>query len=222
MKRHHLYHTLQARHPSVLFHGDIARPEIALTFDDGPHPRDTPQVLDALAKHKIRATFFLIGQSIEQYPQLARQIHEGGHQLALHCYRHLPFPLENASTLKRQLDQSRTAIADICGIPPDSIQHVRPPYGFFNRKTLSLLNEWGYHLVLWNNMPLHFVQPVSWTIKQIEERVTPGSVIVLHDGKGHGSKVAQILNIVIPQLKTKGLDFVTINQMQNSITGETK
>jgi peptidoglycan/xylan/chitin deacetylase (PgdA/CDA1 family) len=226
---HRLYRKIQTRHPNVLLYGDISRREIALTFDDGPHPRDTPQVLDVLAKHDIRATFFLIGQSVEQYPQLVRQIHQSGHQLALHCYRHLPFSIENASTLKRQLDRSRRAIAYACGISPKSIRHVRPPYGFFTDKILSQLNEWGYHLVLWDNMPLHFIQPTAWTIKQILELTVPGSVIVLHDGKGHGSKVAQILNIVLPQLKAQGFEFVTIEQMQSGlsqqagdITGETK
>jgi peptidoglycan/xylan/chitin deacetylase (PgdA/CDA1 family) len=205
-----------------LFYGDTFRPEIALTFDDGPHPRDTPQVLDVLEKHGIHATFFLVGQSVEQHPHLVKQIHQSGHQLALHCYRHLPFPMESASTLKRQLDQSRTAIARACGISPESIRDVRPPYGFFTAKTLSLLEEWGYRLVLWDNMPLHFLQPFQRTIAQIIERTVPGSILVLHDGKGHGAKVAEIVDVVVPQLKAKGFEFVTIEQMQNSNTGESK
>lgn len=214
-----LYRTLQRRQPGVLFYGDASRPEIALTFDDGPHPRDTPQVLDVLAKHGVSATFFLIGHEVEQHPNLVRQIHQSGHQLGLHCYRHLPFPLENASTLKRQLDRSRTAIAHACDISPTTIRYMRPPYGFFTARTLSLLTDWGYRLVLWDNMPLHFLQSISWTVKQIVEPTRPGSVIVLHDGKGHGAKVARILDIVLPRLKAKGFEFVTIEQMQSSGPG---
>ena len=214
------YHALQKRHPNVLSHGDTSRREIALTFDDGPHPRDTPQVLDVLAKHNVRATFFLIGQSVERYPHLAKQIYQSGHQLALHCYHHVPFPIESASTLKGQLDQSRNAIADACDIPPETIRDVRPPYGFFTSKTLSLLNEWGYRMVLWNKMPLHFIQPTSWTIKKILRPTLPGSIMVLHDGKGHGAKVAQIVDIIVPQLKAKGFEFVTIEQIQKPLTGE--
>jgi len=214
------YHALQVRYPGTLFHGDISRPEIALTFDDGPHPRDTPQVLDVLEKHEVTATFFLIGQDVERHPHLVRQIHQSGHQLALHCYHHLPFPMENASTLKGQLDRSRDAIANACSIPPETIRHVRPPYGFFIAKTLSLLNEWGYQLVLWDNMPLHFVQPVSWTIKQLVEPTAPGSIIVLHDGKGHGAKVASIVDTIIPMLKAKEYDFITIDDMErNNLNG---
>lgn len=210
------YRNLQRRHPGVLFYGDTSRPEIALTFDDGPHPRDTPQVLDALAKHGVRATFFLIGQGVEQYPNLVKRIHQNGHQLGLHCHRHLPFPLENASTLKRQLDQSRTAIANACGILPNSIRDARPPYGAFTGKTLSHLTAWGYRLVMWTSIPQHWMQPMSWSIKQVLNEVFPGAIIVLHDGHGHGKKVAQILHIVLPQLKAKGFEFVTIEQMQFS------
>lgn len=208
-----LYRKLQERFPGVLVFGNASRREIALTFDDGPHPRDTPQVLDVLAKHDIRATFFLIGHSVEQHPHLVRQIHQSGHQLALHCHRHFPFPLETASTLKGQLDRSRNAIAQACDISPESIEHIRPPYGLFTARILSMLNASGYHLVLWDNMPLHFLQPAAWTVAQILERTVPGSVIVLHDGKGHGAKVAQILDIVLPQLKARGFEFVTIEQM---------
>ena len=219
---HRFYRAMQKRYPKVLFHWNPSRPEIALTFDDGPHPRDTPQVLDMLAKHNIRATFFLVGHSVELHPTLVKQIHQSGHQLALHCYRHIPFSMLNASTLKGQLNQSRTAITDACGIPPESIRDVRPPYGFFTAKIVSLLNEWGYRLTLWDNMPLHFIQPASWTIKQITGRTFPGSIIVLHDGHGHGKKVAQIVDVVVPQLKGRGFEFVTIEQMHKSITGESK
>ena len=77
-----------------------------------------------------------------------------------------------------------------------------------------MLNEWNYRLVLWDNMPLHFLQPIQRTIAQILERTVPGSIIVLHDGKGHGSKVAEIVDVIVPQLKAKGFEFVTIEQMQ--------
>ncbi len=201
-------------YPSILLRGDGSRREIALTFDDGPHPRDTPRVLDVLVKHNIHATFFLIGRSAEQYPHLVRQIHQSGHQLALHCYHHLPFPMENASTLKGQLDQSRNAIACACGISPETIRDVRPPYGVFSKRTLSLLTEWGYRLVMWSSIPQHWIQPLSWSVKQVLGDVVPGSIIVLHDGHGHGTKVAQIADIIVPQLKTMGFEFVTIEQMR--------
>ena len=210
----HYYHAMQNKHPNILWFGDESRREIAITFDDGPHPKDTPQVLETLAEHNIYATFFLVGRYVEQYPDFVKQIHQSGHQIGIHGFRHLPFPLENPTTLQTQLDRTRNAIASACGISPETIRDLRPPYGAFTQKTISMLKEWDYQLVIWNNIPPHWMQPVSWTISQIFDQIHPGLVIVLHDGHGHGTKVAQILDIIIPKFKTQGYDFVTIEQMR--------
>jgi peptidoglycan/xylan/chitin deacetylase (PgdA/CDA1 family) len=209
------YRHLQKRLPTVLFHGDAARREIALTFDDGPHPRDTPQVLDVLAKYNVCATFFLVGKSVKRYPHLARQIHQNGHQLALHCERHIPFVLERPSRLLKGLSDTRNLIADICGIPPEIVCDVRPPYGFFTSKTLSLLHQHKFRLVIWSSIPPHWMQPISWTVTQILDEVMPGSVIVLHDGHGHGSKVAQIVDTVIPRLRALEFVFTRVQDMRS-------
>jgi peptidoglycan/xylan/chitin deacetylase (PgdA/CDA1 family) len=213
---------MQKNHPNILWFGDESRREITLTFDDGPHPQDTPQVLDMLAKHNIQATFFLVGKYVEQYPELVKQIHQSGHQLGIHCYRHRPFPLENPIVLRTQLDRTGNAIADICGVAPKTIRDLRPPYGAFTPKLADMLTGWGYRLVLWNNIPPHWMQPLNWTISQICDQITPGAIIVLHDGHGHGRQAAQILDIIVPKLKASGFDFVTIEQMHNSIKGESK
>lgn len=210
------YRAMQQRHPAILWFGDETRREIALTFDDGPHPQDTPQVLEMLAKHNIKATFFLIGKYVEQYPALVMQISQSGHQLGIHCYRHRPFPLENPVILRAQLDLTRNAIANAGGIAHETIKDLRPPYGAFTSKTLTLLKDWGYQPVMWNNIPPHWMQPVSWTISQIFDQIIPGSIIVLHDGHGHGTKVAHILDIIIPKLKAQGVELVTIKQMQDT------
>ena len=207
------YQHQQKRLPTVLFHGDEARREIALTFDDGPHPRDTPQVLEVLAKHNVRATFFLVGKSVKRYPTLAKEIYQNGHQLALHCDRHIPFVLESESGLLKGLAATRNLIADICGIPPEIVCDVRPPYGFFTAKTLSLLSEFKFRLVIWSSIPPHWMQPIPWSIAQILNEAMPGSVIVLHDGHGHGSKVAQIIDTVIPRLKAMEFIFAKTEDM---------
>jgi len=208
------YHKLQHRHPDVLFHGEPSRREIALTFDDGPHPRETPQVLDILAKYNVHATFFLVGRFVERHPHLVKHMYHAGHQLAIHCYRHIPFTMENASTLKGHLIQSRNTLANACDISPETIRYVRPPYGFFNKKTLSILNELGFQLVLWDNMPLHFIQPAQWTIDQIYKNTIPGSILVLHDGNGHGKKVASIVDTILPMLKEQKYNFIKIEDMK--------
>jgi peptidoglycan/xylan/chitin deacetylase (PgdA/CDA1 family) len=208
------YRAMQRKHPDILWFGDESRREIAVTFDDGPHPKDTPQVLETLAKHDIHATFFLVGKYVEKYPALVKQIHQSGHKLGIHGFRHRPFPLEKPSMLQSQLERTRNAIANVCGISPETIKDLRPPYGAFTSTTARRLTEWGYQLVLWNNMPPHWMQPTSWTTSQIFDQTTPGSIIVLHDGHGHGTKVAQILDIIIPKLKAQGYSFVTIKQIR--------
>ncbi len=209
------YAWMQSRHPDILWRGDTSRREIALTFDDGPHPRDTPEVLDVLAKHEIRATFFLIGKDVEKNQRLVKQIHAGGHEIGIHCYRHIPFPFERPDVLHKQLEKTKTLISQACGISPTEIRDVRPPYGAFTSKTKSLLAEWGYRLVMWNCIPPHFTQPLSWTIQQILNASISGSIIVLHDGHGHGSKAAQIVETIVPKIKSQGFEFVTIKQMQD-------
>jgi len=205
---------MQERHPSILWHGDGSRRAVALTFDDGPHLRDTPRVLDVLAKHDVHATFHLVGKHAAQHRTLIRQIHNCGHQLALHCYRHIPFPLENMKMLRSQLEHTQNVIADSCGIAPETIRDLRPPYGVFDQATLSRLTDWGYRLVMWNCMPPHWMQPLGWSIQQVMEAIMPGSVIVLHDGHGHGTRVAEIVDDIVPRIKALGYEFIRVEEMQ--------
>ena len=209
------YEAAQRRNPAILFRGDRSRREIALTFDDGPHPRDTPRLLDILENHAVRATFHLVGKSAERHPDLVRQIHGCGHQLALHCYRHVPFPLERPAVLCAGLERTREVIAQSAGIPTGQIRDLRPPYGLFTRHTNSLLTEWGYRLVMWNCMPPHWMQPLSWSIRQVTDALAPGALIVLHDGHGHGARVAEIVDALIPRALSLGLEFVTVEEMQS-------
>jgi len=206
---------MQSRHPDTLWQGNSSRREIALTFDDGPHPRDTPKVLEVLAKHNIQVTFFLIGMDVERNLNLVKQIHEGGHQIGIHCYRHIPFSFEKPDILQTQLERTRDLISQACGISTLEIRDVRPPYGLFTAKTKFMLTEWGYRLVMWNCIPPHFLQPLNWTVQQVLEASIPGSIIVLHDGHGHGSKAAQIIETIVPKLKSQSFEFVTIKQMQD-------
>ncbi len=209
------YSRMQERYPSILWRGDASRRAVALTFDDGPHPRDTPRVLDVLKKHDVRGTFHLMGSYAEQHRQLTQEIGQRGHQLALHGYRHIPFPLENPEILRADLDRTRNVIADQSGISPEAIKDLRPPYGAFSKQTLTHLTEWGYRLVMWTSIPPHWMQPVSWSIRQVMASNVPGAVIVLHDGHGHGTRVAEILDAIIPRIRSMGYTFETVQEMQS-------
>jgi peptidoglycan/xylan/chitin deacetylase (PgdA/CDA1 family) len=212
---HAIYRRAQKRYPDILYYGDPARRAVALTFDDGPHPRDTSRVLDALRKHQVRATFHLVGKHAGQNRDLVQQIHGLEHQLALHCYRHVPFPLENPVQLRTQLEHTRHVLGDACGVPAESIRDLRPPYGMFNEKTFTRFTTWGYRLVMWSCIPSHWMQPVDWSIHQIMNAIVPGLVIVLHDGHGHGRRVAEIVDAVVPRIKALGYEFLTVEEMQD-------
>jgi peptidoglycan/xylan/chitin deacetylase (PgdA/CDA1 family) len=207
------YRTAQRRFPEVLFHGDLSRREIALTFDDGPHPQDTPRLLEVLDRHQVQATFHLVGRYVEHHPDLVRQIHRNRHQLALHCYRHIPFPLENPSSLRAGLDRTQQIIAQAAGIAPAAVRDVRTPYGIFTSRTVSQLTQWGYRMVMWTSLPPHWMQPVARSIRQVMESAVPGAVIVLHDGNGHGRRVAEIVDAVVPRIQSLGIRFITVDDM---------
>jgi peptidoglycan/xylan/chitin deacetylase (PgdA/CDA1 family) len=118
--------------------------------------------------------------------------------------------------LREGLDHTRDLIADTCDVSPQAICYVRPPYGFFTARTVALLSDWGYRLVLWNSIPLHWIQPMPWTIKRIVNVVHPGSVIVLHDGKGHGLRVAQIVDSIVPTLTALDFVFIKVETMKGN------
>ncbi len=208
------YQAAQRRHPEILYQGDGSSRRIALTFDDGPHPMDTPRLLEVLERHKVRATFHLVGKSVERHPDLTRHIHQCGHQLALHCYRHIPFPLEAEATLHTGLERTQNAIANAAGMSPASIRDLRPPYGIFTPGHCPSLMEQGFRLVMWSCLPPHWMQPVGWSIRQVMEAAVPGAVIVLHDGHGHGRRVAEIVDAIVPQIRSLGFEFITVEEMQ--------
>lgn len=207
------YHRMQTRYPETLWCGDGTRRTLALTFDDGPHPLHTQPVLDTLKRHRIRASFFLLGRYVEQHPQLVECIHADGHDIGLHGYRHRAFPLERPATLQSQLTHTRQRIAEICSLAPETIRYIRPPYGAFNRNVLTYLMAWGYQPVMWNNLPPHWMQPLQWSIQQTLNQTTPGGIIVLHDGHGHGTTVAQLLEYILPTLQARGFEFVTLDRL---------
>jgi peptidoglycan/xylan/chitin deacetylase (PgdA/CDA1 family) len=117
-------------------------------------------------------------------------------------------------TLRTGLVHSQNIIASAAGLPPVSICDLRPPYGIFTERTYARLKEWGFHLVMWSCIPPHWMQPVSWSIRQVVDAAVPGAVIVLHDGHGHGRRVAEIVDAVVPRIRSLGFEFVTVEEMR--------
>ena len=202
--------------PNCLWTGDIKSREIALTFDDGPHPQHTPQLLKVLDKYKIQASFFPLGLCVHRYPQIVKTIYESGHWIGLHGYQHTSFPMLTENDLKLSLENTQNAIYKACGLAPQLVRDVRPPNGLFTPRQLNLLTSWGYRPVMWSVVPEDWVRPgVSVVVNRAIEQTCNGSIIVLHDGHFGGEDVALSAAEIIPLLLDRGYDFVTIDRMWN-------
>lgn len=212
-----LYKILQPTFPSCLWSGrnhlGQETKTIALTFDDGPHPDHTPQLLDVLDEYGITASFFWLGVCVERYGAIARAVVERGHWIGLHGYNHRNFPALNEEELRSSLQKTQHIISDTCGISPTKIIDVRPPNGIFTPKTLRLLHQWQYRPVMWSVVPEDWTRPgINKVAQRVMQQTSHGSLIVLHDGHCGGMDCAASTQIIIPQLLAQGYQFLTVDQ----------
>lgn len=154
--------------------------QIALTFDDGPNPKYTPQLLMLLKKHDVKATFFVLGSKAEKYPQLIQQIHEEGHQIGIHNYTHRSnWVMTPRKVRQEQTDRSAEIIEQITGSRPTC---YRPPWGILNLGDLFLLRR-TYRIILWSVMVRDWKQSTTSEClkKRLLQKIKPGAIVVLHD-----------------------------------------
>nr|WP_316639883.1 polysaccharide deacetylase family protein [uncultured Roseateles sp.] len=185
---------------------------VALTFDDGPSPY-TQGILDLLARHQVHATFYLIGQNLEQFPDLARAAQAAGHTLANHSWDHQHFSGQTPQALWANLERTSDAFERLLGFRP---RLYRPPYGEVSDGQVSLLAGLGIKTILWSidtrdwNLP----SVVSTDIISSATLNAHGEAMVLmHDGGGVRSNTVQALEAVILYYKAQGYRFVTVDQM---------
>lgn len=178
-----------------------SRPVIALTFDDGPHPEITPQVLAMLEKHQVKGTFFVIGASVDTYPELAKQIVDEGHQIANHTYSHPDLAKLSDSEVLREIQQTQDAIFNATGATPEL---YRLPYGSGGARVVRLLKP--LTSIIWN------VDSEDWQskdkeliVEQVLMHLQPQSLLLMHDTH-HAT--APALDELIPLLKERGYRFV--------------
>jgi peptidoglycan-N-acetylglucosamine deacetylase len=187
-------------------------PGVALTFDDGPHPEGTPAVLEILAEARQRAMFFLIGEQVEQRPELAARIHAAGHLVALHGYRHRLQVRLRGPEVTADLERGAGVIEAAVGIRP--LWH-RPPYGIYSPAGLDAARSSGLKPLLWSRWGKDWRK--FTTPERIAARATrdlgSGDVILLHDADFYSSRnshrrTAQALPRIIAALNERGLDTV--------------
>jgi peptidoglycan-N-acetylglucosamine deacetylase len=185
---------------------------VALTFDDGPHPEGTPAVLELLAREKLRAAFFLVGEQVERRPELAARIAEAGHLVALHGYRHqlqLRMPRAEAEA---DLRRGVAVIADATGASP---RWHRPPYGIYSPWGLEIARAAELSPLLWSRWGKdwrRFTTPARIAARAAHE-LAPGDVILLHDADFYSSRNSHrrtlaALPLIVAELRRRGLDTV--------------
>lgn len=164
--------------PAVI-RGPAESRNFTLTFDDGPAPPFTEQILDILAERKISATFFLCGKNVERYPEIAQRIVREGHTIGNHTYSHPFLCPHSRKFIAREIDRAQDAIERVTGVRPTLF---RPPYGARWFGLTPILKKRGLRLVMWSVMGFDWKYRSQAIIKATARRMHPGAVILLHDG----------------------------------------
>ena len=191
---------IQALFPSLVWRKETLDKEIWLTFDDGPTPKITPWILSVLKKENIQATFFLVGQQIEEFPELVGAIIKEGHKIANHSYSHKNGWLTNKEKYLEDIENCQVLI------PNNKL--FRPPYGKITKAQIAALKG-RYKIILWDVLSYDFKQNTS--PKKVQENImqntTSGSIIVMHNNQMSFKNLEPILEKTIQQLKAKGYNF---------------
>lgn len=186
---------------------------VSLTFDDGPHPEGTPAVLRALELTQARATFFLVGEQVERYPELAREVAVQGHAVAVHGYRHRNQMRLTPWVFAADLRRAAAVIADTCQVQP---RLYRPPYGIFTPTGLAEVRRRGLAPLLWSRWALDW--RARFTPAQLARLATRGArdgdVVLLHDADwysrpGSHRLTADAVEPIVAELRRRGLRPVT-------------
>ncbi len=203
---------LERLYPGVLWYGDPALRHVALSYDDGPDRRDTPRLLDVLARHNAVATFSWLGERASAHPDLVTEVAQAGHHIMLHGQRHRSFLLEQPHLLRQSLHQARLNIAAAAGRPLETMVYVRPPFGHISPRIVRALRRWGYRPVMGSVVPAHWLQPASFTIRQLGTHIENGSLIVLHESLG-GPPVDALTDEILKHVVDRGLSLISIDQL---------
>jgi len=182
---------------------------IAMTFDDGPHPQNTPRLLKILSQRNIKATFFVIGQSVQNHPQVLRQTIDEGHEIGNHTQTHRLLTKLNDDQLRWEFDKCRDAIQQAAGYEP---KLMRPPYGALSGRQRALAyNEYGYPTILWSVDPMDWKRPgPSVVASRILNNTNQGSIVLAHDL--HSGTVSA-MPATLDGLLRRGFKFVTVSQL---------
>jgi peptidoglycan-N-acetylglucosamine deacetylase len=186
---------------------------VALTFDDGPDPIFTPQILDALAKYDAKATFFVIGAEAEKYPEIIRREANEGHEIANHTYRHHFRDHFQPNKLKEELAKTSKVIERLSGQTPSL---YRPHSGYYNEMIVNTAVNNGYRVVLWSwhQDTKDWKRPGIGKITQnVVSDTKPGDIVIFHDAGGDRKQTVKAVENILKILYQKGYKCVTVSEL---------
>jgi peptidoglycan-N-acetylglucosamine deacetylase len=190
--------------------------QLALTYDDGPNDPHTMRLLDVLARHNVRATFFLIGRFVQQRPDLVREVVKAGHVVGNHTFTHPLLIFKSAREIKTQLENCDRALNDAVG---EKSNLFRPPFGGRRPAVLRIARRMGLEPVMWNVTGYDWSAPSAEHIeRKVASQVRGGSVILLHDGGHRDFGADRSCTVIasdrlISRYKSEGYEFATIPEM---------
>jgi peptidoglycan/xylan/chitin deacetylase (PgdA/CDA1 family) len=193
--------------------------QIALTYDDGPNDPYTMQLLDVLARHDVRVTFFMIGKFVRQKPEIVRAAAQAGHVIGNHTFTHPKLLFESAESTRKELQDCTATLTDVIG---EHSNLFRPPFGWRRPATLRIVRELGLVPVMWNITAYDWSAASAKAIEQkVERHLHGGNVILLHDGRHRAMGTDRSCTIaatdnLIRKHKDRGFEFVTISEMMKA------
>lgn len=188
---------------------NTSRKVVALTFDDGPHGKLTPQLLDLLRRENVRATFFVLGSLVEANPQIVQRMAAEGHEVANHTWNHPRLPSLSREKFDEQIRKTTEIIEQNTG---QKVTIMRPTYGLYNERVKNeLLEEYGLDIILWSVDPNDWKKPGANAVaRRLVEGAHPGAILLAHDI--HPGTIAAMPR-AIADLKAKGYEFATVSEL---------
>ncbi len=196
--------------PQITFNSvHVDGPYIAMTFDDGPNATLTPRLLDLLAAHHMKATFFVVGENAAEHPEILKRAVREGHEIANHSWSHPNFGKMSDEAVRRELQKTDDAIKAAIGTRPTL---MRPPYGSITARQKNWIHdEFGYRIIIWDVDPLDWKRPGPTVVThRIVKETRPGSIILAHDI--HPPTI-EAMPATFDQLEAKGFKFVTVSEL---------
>lgn len=183
---------------------------IALTFDDGPAPKYTEQLLKILKQQNIKATFFCVGEMVHDFPEIAKQEVADGHVIGNHTWHHW-YRKMNQSTAAHEIESTATQIYETTGVKTSLF---RPPGGILNNGVADYARKNNYAILMWSDDAQDYRRPpVSKLVNDVLRDAKPGGMVLMHDGGGNRSNTVKALPLIIDALRKRGYRFVTVPEL---------